>query len=283
MVDQLLASKIISQETNPQIDLLGTMAEKLSNPIITSLEVIDWACPIPYFGDPAKSAVATVGLNPSNREFVDVAGSELSGHSRRFHTLASLNLVEWSHAEDAHLELIQQSCTEYFFRNPYDGWFKSLDFLIQGTNSSFYSSLFHACHLDLVPFATSKKWAHLSSGQRAKLLEISGSFLGEIVRASPLKLLILNGKTVVENFALMTNVKFETKQHENWTLPRKTGAGIAGIGYFGKLSEISGVKFGREVYVLGYNHNIQSSFGVTNKVRIEIQSWITEMAGEVLG
>jgi hypothetical protein len=43
--------------------------------------VIPWACPIPSFGDLTRARVATLGLNPSNREFVDERGNELDGPS----------------------------------------------------------------------------------------------------------------------------------------------------------------------------------------------------------
>ena len=39
---------------------------------------------------------------------------------------------------------------------------------------------------------------------------------------------------------------------------------------------MSGIVLGRKILVLGFNHNIQSSFGVTTKVIQEIRSWIAE-------
>lgn len=246
------------------------------------LDIIEWASPIPYFGNPTCSHVATVGLNPSNREFVDAGGRELSSDHRRFHTLSSLVLESWDKASHRDLKLIIDSCTEYFFRNPYDGWFKTLDKLIRGTNTSFYSPLFQACHLDLIPFATSKKWAHLTTHQRQTLLEISKNFLSDTIRSSSIKLLILNGKTVVENFSAMTNTKFEQQLHEEWSLPRRNERPILGVSYKGEISRISGIELENRITVIGYNHNIQSSFGVTNKVRTEIQSWITKMAEGIL-
>ena len=33
--------------------------------------VIPWSCPVLSFGDVSNAKVATLGLNPSNREFVD--------------------------------------------------------------------------------------------------------------------------------------------------------------------------------------------------------------------
>ena len=42
------------------------------------------------------------------------------------------------------------------------------------------------------------------------------------------------------------------------------------------------VDLGRDVYILGYNHNIQSSYGVTSSVRTSIQEWISHKAKEIL-
>ena len=38
----------------------------------------------------------------------------------------------------------------------------------------------------------------------------------------------------------------------------------------------------RDILVLGYNHNIQSSFGVTNEAIRAIRDWVAERSGGVL-
>jgi hypothetical protein len=45
---------------------------------------------------------------------------------------------------------------------------------------------------------------------------------------------------------------------------------------------LSGVQLGREVLVLGFNHNIQSSFGVTTRVRAAIRQWVARTVHEAL-
>ena len=135
---------------------------------------IDWTPPVPAFGDPFRAQVATLGLNPSDREFVDVHGRELDGVQRRFPTLRSFGLQAWHEATDAHLDEIAEACRFYFERNPYDAWFNRLDFLIQDTSTSFYTPLSPATHLDLVPYATGMKWATLPKRDRALLSEGAG-------------------------------------------------------------------------------------------------------------
>lgn len=236
---------------------------------------------MPSFGDVSNATVATLGLNPSNREFVDANGNELQGDQRRFHTLNSLNIKNWGEVNDNHLEMIEMSCKNYFHRNPYDSWFKSLDKLISHTNASYYSSMFEACHLDLIPYATSVKWTSLSNSDKKTLLENVGDLLGLIVRDSKIEVLILNGQTVINTLCELSDPYFKKLEYSDWELPRKNGSGVKGYAYVGNVSSICGIDIGREVRVLGYNHNIQSSFGVTNKVRQSIQEWIGDEVLEV--
>src|SRR5690349_12868397 len=129
---------------------LETLLQRLDGVTEERTSVIPWSAPVPSFGDLSRSTLATLGLNPSNREFVDIEGRELDGDARRFHTLGSLGLARWSEATRRHRELIAESCCTYFTRNPYDTWFKKLDFLIAGTNASYYDPHSSACHLDLI-------------------------------------------------------------------------------------------------------------------------------------
>jgi hypothetical protein len=43
-----------------------------------------------FFGDLFRADVATVGLNPSDQEYLSKAGEMLAGRAQRFATLASL-------------------------------------------------------------------------------------------------------------------------------------------------------------------------------------------------
>src|SRR5688572_14130607 len=97
---------------------LTTLIDRLDSSAISATNVIKWSCPVPAFGDLSRSSVATLGLNPSNREFVDEYGKELEGSFRRFHTLTSLGLRSWCEVDSRHLRLILNSCSKYFVGNP---------------------------------------------------------------------------------------------------------------------------------------------------------------------
>ena len=257
---------------------LSLLLERLDHIARSGTGVIPWSSPIPCFGNLTSAAIATVGLNPSNREFVDLLGRELVGETRRFHTLSSLNLAHWSEAEKRHLDSIAAYCEQYFLRNPYDLWFRRLDYIVSGTRASYYNASSVACHLDLIPYATIPKWNALRPIQRSTLSQAAGDTLGCLVRDSFIKMLVLNGTSVVEEFEKLSDVRLNRREKKTWSLPRRSSADIKGFSYEGRISKLGGINLRRKVLVLGFNHNIQSSFGVTTKVVRMIRKWIATKA-----
>jgi hypothetical protein len=255
-------------------NMVASLVDRLGDRKLADAGVIPWSSPVLSFGDVTRAGVATLGLNPSNREFVDGDGNELDGPHRRFHTLTSLGLDSWSQARPRHFDLIAHSCSNYFAVNPYDLWFKRLDGLLRDLHVSYYSSLFSACHLDLVPFATSDKWTDLTRQQRQALLDGAGDMLGTLVRDSNIRVLILNGSAVVRQFEGASSVELEATPMPDWTLRRQAGPDVKGVAYRGTVRAIAGTRLRREITVLGYNHNIQSSFGVTTRVIAAIRRWL---------
>jgi len=266
----------LAPASNP---LTEELVARMTDPQLIDAAVIPWSSPVPAFGDLSSSRVATLGLNPSNREFVDGAGNELDGTVRRFQTLRSLGLQSWREAKSEHFDLIDESCRRYFFANPYDGWFRKLDRIIGGTGSSYYAG--SACHLDLIPYATGCKWTDLTSGQRETLLSRVGDTLGLLLKNSPVEVLVLNGRSVVDRFEAMSGNQLNRRTFPTWALPRRS-EDVQGLGYEGTVSSVAGITLGREIKVLGFNHNIQSSFGVTREVTEAIGSWIARSARRVL-
>ena len=270
----------VSVESSTILSVLTRLIDRLDSDAIGGMGIIPWSCPVPAFGDLLRPQVATLGINPRYREFLDQSGKQLEGESRRFHTLDSLGLERWADADVRHLELIMETFRSYFSRNPYDGWFRKLDFAIAGTNVSYYDEPSSACHLDLVPFATVRKWNELSSSQRASLLSLGGDSLGIMLRDSQVRVLILNGSTVVKGFQSVAGLSLEAKEIPAWSLGRRSRAKVRGIAYTGVADSVSGVTLDRPLAVLGFNHNLQSSFGVTMEVMSSIREWIAHTAEE---
>lgn len=248
---------------------------------LARLGVIPWAAPVVAFGSPIESQVATLGLNPSNLEFVDGKGLQLIETQKRFESLQSLRLSRWEQVNLEHVELILESCEEYFFRNPYDQWFKRLEKILVETGASYYGRIGRGtCHLDLVPFVTAEKWSVLSRIQKAELVELGGPSLARTLSASNVKVLVLNGATVVKEFGrLLSGVSLQAQQQPSWTLQ---DGRVQGLSYTARVSAVGGIRLKHEILVLGFNHNIQSSFGVTTQVVGNIATWIGQQAEGVL-
>jgi hypothetical protein len=128
----------------------------------------------------------------------------------------------------------------------------------------------------LVPYATTSKWGSLSSAGQRTLLDATKDALARLLRESKLELLVLNGRSVVREFEQLTEVELDCSSMEEWALPRSTGLPVRGYAYFGYVDYIAGIDLGRRVTVVGYNHNLQSSYGVTSAVISSIGSWLAE-------
>jgi hypothetical protein len=254
--------------------VLVTLIERLENATAAGVDVINWGSPVLSFGAVWTARVATVGINPSNREFVDDDGAELTGMARRFHTLSSLGIDSWIEVDVRHLRAILMSCAEYFNNNPYNTWFGRLNEVIGAIGVSFYGPAANACHLDLVPFATANKWTELKPRVRASLLSISSDALPLVLRESKVETIVLNGTSVVEHFQRMTGVDLDRIRIPGSDLGRQGGRDVLGYGFRGAATSLLGVPLDRKVTILGYNHNVQSSFGVTKASVRAIQDWL---------
>lgn len=256
-----------------------TFIERLNAGRIPLQALLRWGCPIPYFGNPTSARIATVGINPSSREFLDRFGLALSGVEQRLPTLNSLGLSSWGEMYSSHIRVIAEACRTYFARNPYIGWFRPLEAILSGGGASYFGADSSACHLDLIPYATRQRWSGLPPGTQRALLSASKDALGLLLREFPIDVLVLNGKTVVSYFEWATGSRLSAGRREGWALPRARGRAVPGISYDGQVHRVGSVELGRPVRVLGYNHNLQSSFGVTTAVVEAISSWVGSEGG----
>ena len=251
--------------------IFRALVANMADSSLAGTSVIPWASPLPYFGDPFTSVAATLGINPSWREFQDGSGVELGEDSRRLHTLGSLGLSSWREADDEQLRRIHEVCAEYFRGRPYDLWFGRLETILNRADASYYGGLSGACHLDLVPYATAPVWGRLDRRQRSRLLDVSGNSLGLVIRNSQIRVLILNGRSVVRAFERTSGVRLGRTTMPTWSIQHGR---VKGIAFRGLVDSVAGVSQDRRLLVLGFNHNIQSSFGVTSEVVSEICDWV---------
>ena len=95
-----------------------------------------------------------------------------------------------------------------------------------------------------------------------------------MLRDSQIEFVICNGQSVVRQFEFVAETELMSSEYEAADLPRKSLANVKGLVYEGRVSRMCGVDLGREISVLGFNHNLQSSFGVTNVAIRAISEWI---------
>ena len=81
---------------------------------------------------------------------------------------------------------------------------------------------------------------------------------------------------VVRTFERVMREPLEVTSMPAWTLRRDGPSPVQGFGYRGMVTELGGMDLGRELLVLGFNHNIQSSFGVTREAVTRISEWIAK-------
>lgn len=160
-----------------------------------SASTVPGTLPVLFFGDLLRAEVATVGLNPSDQEYLDRRGALLTGAKQRFATLTSLDADSRASLTDEQAdEAVEWMRSYYDHGKPVYGWFGALARVAEGLGASFQSGT--ATHLDLVQEATDPTWSKLPWGERESLLRADLAFLEWQIRAFPLRAVICTSKTV---------------------------------------------------------------------------------------
>ena len=154
--------------------------------------------PVLFFGDLLSAQIATVGINPSDQEYLDRKGDELTGDARRFETLTSLHAPSRQALTDAQCAQAIATMQSYFVRKPtVYRWFRSLERVLAGMGYSYAHG--QVAHLDLVQEATMPTWSALGRSHRTEadnLLANDLPFLQWQLATFPLRAVICNGMTV---------------------------------------------------------------------------------------
>lgn len=172
------------------------IARRIRTPYPDIRYVLRGSTPVISFGDFRTAHVATLGINPSDSEFLQ-NGEWLTGDKQRFATLRSLGLAAPEEASDADVAAIVHACCNYFQgTNPYWTWFRPLNKLIQdGLGVSYEAGT--AVHLDLVQWATSPVWRKIKSVDQKQLIQSDREFLREQLARENIKLVVMNGRSVM--------------------------------------------------------------------------------------
>lgn len=162
-----------------------------------SASSVPQSLPVLFFGDLFISGVATVGLNPSDKEYLSRGGFELDGEARRFETLTSLGAPNRASLTDEQCErAIQRMRTYYQPGKPIYRWFRALNRVARGMGYSYEAG--EVAHLDLAQEATDPTWSVLAKASRAEFESLRSAdlpFLRWQLETFPLHTLICNGRT----------------------------------------------------------------------------------------
>jgi hypothetical protein len=220
--------------------------------------VVHQSTPVLSFGNFQNAGVFTLGINPSNLEFLDKKGELLKNQLRRLQTLSSLKASDCTSLTQEQSMKVFDGCVEYFNRRPYN-WFDKFGPILEAIGHSFNSPPFVA-HVDLVQWATKTKWGKIPSGEQKMLIEEGRPFLKYQLQSENLHTILLNGRTVIDAFNDWSNVKLE---YSSLNIP---------IG--GEL--VTGF-YDNRVRIIGWSFNIQSSWGVTSEDISQLASIVQEI------
>ncbi|MEZ5991482.1 MAG: hypothetical protein R3E76_03935 [Planctomycetota bacterium] len=208
------------------------------------VRVVPGSTPVISFGDFRTARVATLGWNPSKNEFLDRSGRELDAEARRLHTHTSLGRSLLSDRRSTPARLVLEGCNGYFQRNPYH-WFNKLEHVLNRIGASYWDG--SSCHLDLVQWATDPVWRDLSDIEKSTLLDSDIPFLRQQLRKSRIKILLLNGRGIVNAVQGRLGIRLETVGKKR---------GHRAEFFVGQATD--------RLKVVGWSINLQSSRGVSH-------------------
>lgn len=250
----------------------SSINEKIEQRVLTappSKSVISGSTPVISFGDFTSAKVATLGINPSCKEFLS-GKTFLKTGKKRLVDYDSLGLKRNEKVKPEHVDAIWLGCKNYFSAsaNPYMVWFGQLDQIIRQAGFSYLDG--SACHLDLVQWATNPVWGNLSKREQSGLLAADLDFFLWQSEMPNIQLRLLNGRTAINSFMEFTEFKLQKVDQIKF----KNGERIQPIDLFkgqGRHGEP----------VLGWSINIQSARlkqGVKPKVINLLGQWVASQS-----
>ena len=189
--------------------------------------VIPMTTPVISFGVFTTAKIATLGINPSAKEFTS-GGKLLTGENKR---LSDEEFQPFNPTD------IWFKCKYYFLGNPYWSWFSHLEELLLQVGASYKTT---ACHLDLSPWATDPIFGNLNPQQQQNLLNHDRDFLNWQIVESPIRTVLFTGATVYKTIEAAQNYHLQKVGEISYTSGGKTktsdlinGDGPRGESFFG--------------------------------------------------
>ncbi|MFE5336094.1 hypothetical protein ACFQ8E_09300 [Isoptericola sp. NPDC056573] len=236
------------------------VADRIRQPVPDGCSVVPGSTPIVVFGDVRTATVATLGFNPSKKEFVTNHGAPVD--PRRLATYESLGVETLMTATDEQVAQVLTECYEYFQHYPYWTYFKPSENLLQTTVGASYLDG-TACHLDLIQWATDPVFGKLPGTVRKKLVAADQEFLRQQLLSENVRLVLLNGAGVID---AVRKMGVDLVEGEPAVADDRVAKVVVGEEY--------GARF------IGWNRFLPSARGVTNALKQAIYARVKDEAAK---
>lgn len=188
------------------------LLDKISEPLPTNIGIVKGSIPIVFFGNVEKAEIATLSLNPSNKEFKHKG-------KKRCVDRTELKVEDHQKLTREQSESVYQSLLLYFKVNPYKTWFNPMNNLFEKKRLEYYND--KIVHLDISPWATSNKWNNLSPEVRESIIDTS--IIKNVIEKRGIKKLFINGKTTFNVFCDTLGIETKDIQQSNFTYITQNG------------------------------------------------------------
>ncbi len=174
----------------------------IKQPIPQDIDIVKKSIPVPFFGNIEKARVATISINPSNKEFEDKNHKTLIKSKKRFSDREILNATDNDVLNDEQRLTVFDSLINYFnqknnnYYHPYKTWFNWLDRYVGDMfGCSYYDGTM--VNLDIYPWATAIKWGNIDPKTKDNILK-QYSLLKDILldKEALFDYVYINGATV---------------------------------------------------------------------------------------
>jgi hypothetical protein len=236
-------------------ELKDFLLDKISEPLPTSVNIVQGSIPIVFFGNVEKAEIATLSLNPSNIEFEHKS-------NKRCIDRKQLQVSDSQKLTLTQAMSVYESLLLYFHAppyNPYKPWFNPMNKLFENTGYEYYND--KIVHLDISPWATSKKWADLNQIERESIIDTS--IIQNVIEKRKIKKVFINGKTAFFVFKKTLKIDESDIKQEKFNYNTKSGKSRSFVVY---ETEIFGCK------VIAWNLYIQQ--GCPQDLAIKINDFL---------
>lgn len=191
--------------------------------------------PIISFGNFETARVATIGLNPSHREF-------------------SHDYVRWGFGDlgAAPRSVLREILADQYsyFERPQYRWFDRLATVVEACGANYADG--SAASLDIVQWATQPVWGKLTMRQKRTLLERDVPFLARQIHNEGIETVLVNGRGVMQALAQYMGLEFD---------PVEVIEGYPGTPNIPDTTLYSTRVF-KKINVIAWNVNLQGTPGI---------------------